>query len=218
MAYPTKMVIVSYEKPDFTSKVSQYTVLVNPEKYTQSFKIVYDTNGAPGSMNTPLKFTKMPPAELKFELLFDATGTIDGSPKDLAKEIATFQDVVYNYDGGIHEPRYLKLYWGKMSFGARLTSMTFNYTLFAPNGAPLRAKADVAFQNYEDPATIKKKEDKRSPDLTHKLVVKAGDTLPLLSFKVYGDTCHTIDLARVNKLVDFRHLRPGQALVFPPLD
>lgn len=218
MGNPTKMVIVSYEKSDFTSKVAQYTVLVNPEKYSQSYKITYDTNGAPGSMNTAMKFTKMPPSELKFELLFDATGAIDGSPTDLAAEIATFQSVVYDYDGAIHEPRYLKLYWGKMSFGARLTSLSFNYTLFAPSGAPLRAKADVTFQNYVDATTIKKQEDNRSPDLTHKLVTKAGDTLPLLSFKVYGDTCHYIDVARINKLVDFRHLRTGQTLIFPPLE
>jgi nucleoid-associated protein YgaU len=218
MAYPNKMVIVSYEKPDFTSKAAQYTVLVNPEKYSQSFSIDYDTSGAPGSMNTAMKFTKMPPSELKFELLFDATGVIDGSPTDLAAEIATFRSVVYDYDGEIHEPRYLKLYWGKMSFGARLTSMTFNYTLFAPNGAPLRAKADVSFKNYEDPASIKKKEDKKSPDLTRRIVVKAGDTLPLISYKLYGDTSHYIGLAEVNRLVDFRNLRTGQTLIAPPLE
>lgn len=217
MATPVKLVIVSYAKPDFSSKVGQFTVQVNPEKYTQTYRIDYDETGAPGSMNTALKFTRQPPAEMKFELLFDATGAIDDSPADLAAQISAFQTVVYDYDGSIHEPRYLKLYWGKMSFGARLTSLSINYTLFAPNGAPLRARADVAFANYVDPATIKKLEDKQSPDITHRVVVRAGDTLPLLSYRIYGDTCHTLDLARVNNLVDFRRLRPGSVLTFPPL-
>lgn len=218
MPNPAKMVIVSYTKPDFTAKAGQYTVQVNPEKYSQTYQIVYDTTAAQGSMNTALKFSRMPPAELKFELLFDATGAIDGSPTDLAAAITSFQQVVYNYDGSIHEPRYLKLYWGKMSFGARLTSMTFNYTLFAPNGAPLRARADVAFSNYENPQAIRKAEDNKSPDITHRITTTAGDSLPLLSYRVYGDTRYYIKLAEVNNLVDFRHLPTGLTLTFPPLD
>ncbi len=218
MAFPTKMVIVSYEKSDFTSKAGQYTVLVNPEKYTQTLQVTYDEHGAPGSKNTALKFSSMPPAELKFELLFDATGAIDGSPADLATEIANFQKVVYDYDGTIHEPRYLMLYWGKMKFGARLTSLSYNYTLFAANGAPLRAKADIAFKNYENPATIVKEEDQQSPDITHRVVISAGDSLPLLCYRIYGDTKYYIDVARANRLIDFRRLPVGQTLTFPPLE
>jgi phage tail protein X len=218
MANPTKMVIVSYTKPDFTSKAGQFTVQVNPEKYTQTYQIVYDSTAAQGSMNTSLKFSRMPPAELKFELLFDATGAIDGSPDDLAASISEFQDVVYNYDGSIHEPRYLKLYWGKMSFGARLTSMTFSYTLFAPSGAPLRARADVSFSNYESPLAIKQGEDNRSPDITHRVTTVAGDTLPLLAHRIYGDTRFYIKVAEANGLVDFRNLPSGTTLAFPPLD
>lgn len=218
MAVPTKMVIVSYTKSDFTGKAGQYTVLVNPEKYSQTLSVTYDEQGAPGSKNTALKFSKMPPAELKFELLFDATGAIDGSPTDLATEITNFQTVVYDYDGTVHEPRYLMLYWGKMKFGARLTALSYNYTLFAPNGAPLRAKADVTFKNYENPATIVKEEDRESPDITHRVVVNAGDSLPLLCYQIYGDTQYYIDVARANRLVDVRHLQVGQTLSFPPLD
>lgn len=217
MAFPTKMVIVSYTKPDFTGKAGQYTVLVNPEKYSQTLDVTYESTGAPGSKNSTLKFSKMPPAELKFELLFDATGAIENSPTDLATEIATFQKVVYDYDGTIHEPRYLMLYWGKMKFGARLTSLNYSYTLFAPNGAPLRAKADVSFKNYENPSTIVKEEDKQSPDITHHVVVTAGDTLPGLCYRVYNDTRFYLDVARHNRLVDFRRLRAGQLLTFPPL-
>jgi nucleoid-associated protein YgaU len=218
MAFPTKMVIVSYTNSDFTGNAGQYTVLVNPEKYSQTLQVTYDSNGAPGSKKTALKFTNMPPAELKFELVFDATGAIDGSPTDLAAEIMNFQKVVYEYDGTIHEPRYLMLYWGKMKFGARLTSLAYNYTLFASNGAPLRAKVDVGFKNYENPATIVKEEDMQSPDITHRVVITAGDSLPLLCYQIYGDTKYYIDVARANRLVDFRRLRTGQTLTFPPLD
>ena len=155
---------------------------------------------------------------MKFELLFDATGAIDNSPANLTDAISDFQQVVYNYDGAIHEPRYLKLYWGKLSFGARLTSLTLNYTLFAPNGTPLRARADVSFSCDQDPATIKRIEDNQSPDITHRVVTKGGDTLTGVSFNVYGDTKYYIQLAHLNGLVDFRRIPAGTVLMCPPLN
>jgi hypothetical protein len=214
---PSKMVIVAYEKSDFTGKVGQYSAQVNPEKYSQSFSISYDKQGAPGSMNTALKFSRMPPAELKFELLFDATGVLDGSPKELTAAIADFQKIVYSYDGSIHEPRYLQITWGTLSFGARLTALSLSYTLFSPEGKPLRARADVTFANYESTAAIKKKEDRQSPDITHLVTVGADDRLPLLSDSVYRDTSWYFDLARHNNLVGFRRLQPGRVLRFPRL-
>lgn len=217
MPNPAKMFIVGYEKSDYTGKVGQYTVQVNPEKYTQSFQIQYDRQGAAGSMNTPLKFNRMPPAEMKFELLFDATGALDGSPDDLAGTISDFMDIVYRYDGSIHEPRYLQVTWGKLTFGARLTSLSLNYTLFSPDGAPLRARADVTFMRYENAATISREEDRQSPDITHLVTVGANDRLPLLSYDIYRDTAWYYDLARRNDLIGFRRLRPGRTLTFPPL-
>ena len=145
----TKMVIVSYKNPDFTSETAKYVVRVNPEKYSQNFQIRYDSEGPPGSMNSTLKYERSIPAEMRFELLFDVTGAIMGSATDLAVEIEAFKKVVYDYEGMIHSPQYLRIYWGKMSFGARLSSLSITYTLFRANGEPLRARADAAFTNYE---------------------------------------------------------------------
>jgi len=212
------MVVVSYSDAEFRSQVARYEVRVNPEKYSQTFKIAYDSVPAIGSMNTALKFKAMPPIEMKFELLFDSTGVIEDSADSLADEIKQFQDVVYNYDGGIHQPRYLMLFWGKLGFGARLTSMSLNYTLFAPDGSPLRARADVSFSCYQSPATIKKLENKQSPDITHRVVTRAGDTLPALTHRIYGSVQYYTQVARFNRLVDFRHIPSGTTLLFPPID
>jgi nucleoid-associated protein YgaU len=110
------------------------------------------------------------------------------------------------------------LFWGSLAFSARLTDYSLTYTLFKPDGTPLRAKADVTFAHYQSPELISQLEDRQSPDITHHIVVKAGDTLPVLCERVYGDNRHYIDVARHNRLVDFRHLMPGRKLVFPPLD
>ena len=49
-------------------------------------------------------------------------------------------------------------------------------------------------------------------------MVKKGDTLPLLCFLIYGDSRHYLEVARANKLVNFRNLTVGEELSFPPFD
>jgi len=56
-----------------------------------------------------------------------------------------------------------------------------------------------------------------SPDLTHVVEVKEGDTLPLLCYRVYKDCSYYPQVAKANNLTDFRHLKPGTKLSFPPL-
>jgi nucleoid-associated protein YgaU len=61
-------------------------------------------------------------------------------------------------------------------------------------------------------------ENKSSPDLTHVRVVKAGDTLPLLTKAIYGSSRDYLRVAEHNGLDNFRDLTPGRRLVFPPLE
>lgn len=215
---PTKLYIVAYSDPQFKTEAGEYSVRVNPEKYSQTFKIHYDTQAASGAANSPAKFSRVAPTEMRFELLFDATGAIAGSPDDLNAEINAFKNIVYRYDGKIHEPRYLGLFWGKLRFGARLTSLTFTYTLFTPAGRPLRAKADAAFVGYEDSVTSSRRADLQSPDITHQVETRAGDTLSALAYKIYGDTRYVRQVARHNRLLSYRQLPSGLTLEFPPLD
>jgi nucleoid-associated protein YgaU len=216
---PTKLIIYAYSDSAMSksSQVGQYTVRVNPEKYTQSFAAVYNQSGAAGSSNVPLKFDHQRPSTIKFELVFDATGAIPGSATNLTSEINSFLGVVWRYQGSIHEPFYLKLYWGDLTFGARLTELSLSYTLFRPDGTPLRARGDVTFTNYVDPATLAKQEKKKSADLTHIRQVVAGDTLPALCGKIYGRPELYPLVARHNKLRHFRRLEPGTQIVFPPI-
>lgn len=212
-----RMVIKAFSDPKLTRSAGSYTVRVNPEKYSQSFEVNYNDRPALGSMNTSLRFANMAPAKLNFELVFDATGAIPGSAKDLAKEIDAFLKVVYNYDGAIHEPHYLRLIWGKLNFSARLTSLDLQYTLFSPAGAPLRARATVSFSNFVDPATIAKLEDRQSADLTRQWLVRKGDTLPSISQTLYGHPGMYMKLARANGLTSTRELAEGTRLRCPPM-
>ena len=48
--------------------------------------------------------------------------------------------------------------------------------------------------------------------------VKKGDTLPLMCFKIYGDSKYYVQVAAVNRLSDFRNLQVGNEIFFPPFD
>ena len=59
--------------------------------------------------------------------------------------------------------------------------------------------------------------NRKSADLTHVVEVRAGDTLPLLCYRIYRDSHYYTQVARLNNITDFRDIKPGTKLFFPPL-
>ena len=70
--------------------------------------------------------------------------------------------------------------------------------------------------NSDDKTRVALAQD-HSPDLTHVRLVKAGDTLPAMCFKIYGDPRFYLEVARANGLDNFAKLVPGTRVFFPPL-
>ena len=98
-----------------------------------------------------------------------------------------------------------------------METMSTTYTLFKPSGYPLRAKVALSFVEAVSKAESELLSNRSSPDLTHLIEVRDGDTLPLLCKSIYGDPGYYLDIARFNNLTDFRNLKPGTKLSFPPL-
>ncbi|NOR75025.1 MAG: LysM peptidoglycan-binding domain-containing protein, partial [Draconibacterium sp.] len=61
-------------------------------------------------------------------------------------------------------------------------------------------------------------ENNSSPDLTHVIIVKEGDTLPLMAFSIYGDPKYYLEVAKANSITNFRKLKVGQQIFFPPIN
>jgi len=212
------LTIKGYEDCKFQQEAGTYQVLINPEKYAENRTVEYSRQQAQGEPGTSVRYTKSPPAQISFELIFDATGVVDPKRTDLAKEIKQFKDLAYEYNGNIHSTNYLKLNWGNnLTFQCRLESLNLEYTLFAPSGKPLRATAKVSFIEYQSPKQIQNKAQNSSPDMTHLITVVAGDTLPALCHRVYGTAAFFTHVALFNKLFNYRNLTPGTTLQFPPL-
>ncbi|MCC2545351.1 LysM peptidoglycan-binding domain-containing protein [Hymenobacter sp. BT175] len=212
-----KMTIQAYEDEKFSTKGARYDVFLNPESFSHTHSVTYSKTQKPGAAGGSPKFTHANPDTVSFALHFDGTGVIDSTRTDVAAEIKQLQNVVLDYQGKIHAPYYLKLIWGSFLFNCRLTKFDVSYTMFRPDGSPLRAKVQLGFVGFIDAGTLAKQEDKQSSDLSHRYQVKAGDTLPVLCNRIYGKPDYYLQVARQNNLVHFRRLEPGSYIVFPPL-
>ncbi|MBC6989581.1 MULTISPECIES: CIS tube protein [Hymenobacter] len=207
--------------PEAIQNDAYFEALINPETYTLDYKLKFSESGqGQGTSGKQLKYEYTEPEEITFEFLFDNTGIIDGQPREnIADDLKRLKQILIEYKGDSHEPRHFKLVWGQNSiFKGRVTELSITYKLFNPDGSPIRAVARVKFKSSIEEQIRAAKEDKKSPDLTHIRQVKAGDTLPLLCYRIYGDARYYLQVAAANGLGNFRYLKPGQDLVFPPID
>lgn len=207
------------QRPD--QQVDVFEVFINPENYTQEYKIEYNQEQGSGTSASPQPFTRMPPQEMAFDFLFDRTGALPFSPpmpRGVMHDIEKLKKMTYDFNGDIHRPPYLFIVWGELKFKCVLSSLNIQFKLFRSDGTPIRAVVRGTFKQFMDEQQRQQEENTSSPDLTHIRVAKAGDTLPLLSYQIYGDPKYYPEVARANGLSFFQKLAPGTQLVFPPLE
>ena len=142
--------------------------------------------------------------------------------KDWVKELT---DMMYSMEGSTHMPRYLLLKWGEMAMGDSksgafygvLEEMDITYNIVGTDGQPLAAEVTCTFVESLAPKALEKKEGKNSPDLTHIRQINVGDSLAHKTWEIYKDPAYMIAVAKANGLDNFRRLKPGDSLVFPPI-
>jgi nucleoid-associated protein YgaU len=119
-------------------------------------------------------------------------------------------------------PPFVKFEWGNIKlFTAVVTKVDVTFTRFAPDGTPIRAKADVDFlQNdlllsddiipFQNPTS---RTDGRKTRIVH-----AGDRIDQIAFEEYQDSRYWRNIAEANNLDDPFQLTDGQLLVIPNID
>jgi hypothetical protein len=230
-----KLRIKAFRDEQFSEEISngEFKSLLNPEKYTFRYKIDLNNDQASGTSSSAPRFSKVPPEDLELDFVFDRTGVIVdyGSPaaseddkvfKDegsgIIDDIETFQRVVFDYNGDEHRPNYLIISWGTLLFKGTLSEMNIIYKLFKSDGLPLRATVHAKFKGFVEDNLRVAMENNSSPDLTHVRIVNQGDTLPLMTHRIYGDSKYYLEVARVNQITNFRKLKVGQQIYFPPIE
>ena len=213
-----KMSIIAYTSNKYSGTGSgKCSVSIKPSSYSHEHKVSYNEDVPVGAPGTPLMFKGTSPETISVEINFDATGVIDNNIVLVKTQLDDFKKVCFNYNGNIHEPNYLMVSWGSLVFKCKLTSLKIEYTLFRKDGTALRAKASCSFTQALDASTIAKTANNKSPDLTHLIMVKQGDTLPIICNNVYGDPSYYMEVAKFNNIINFRNLVPGTKLYLPPI-
>lgn len=198
-----------------------FEVMLNSQEYTTSKQIKYRRNRTPGNIGSDSKFQYMQPMTYEFKFLIDGSGAIrkeDGTPYDsVHDQLKKLKGITFKYKGSSHAPNYLYIVWSDLSFYGVTTDFSTKYILFTPEGKPLRAEVTLKISEFfskEEEVNLK---NQQSPDMTHIIHTKAGDTLPLLCNRIYNDSSYYMEVAKFNNLMNFRKLKPGTKLLFPPL-
>lgn len=213
----TKLKFVAYSDPEYSSQIGEYDVLINPEGLKDKKSQEYSTsNSTNGSSAQTVTYKGVGSSDFDLQLFFDGTGII--STEKVEDQINEFKNLAYNFNGDIHEPNYLRVYWGTQSlFQGRLKTWNINHKLIDLDGSPMRSELSISLVSSVSANKKALEEKKNSSDLTHVRTVMDGDTLPLMCHKIYGDSTYYVKVARENNLINFRELKPGDQIVFPPV-
>lgn len=231
----TKLEIKAYSDEQFNNEIAngEFRALLNPEKYVFRYKVEQNNQQASGTSSSSPRYNRTPPEDLELEFIFDRTGVLInyGEPATssddalsvdegvgVADDVDLFKRVVFDYNGNEHRPNYLIISWGALLFKGVLTQMDITFKLFKADGTPLRAIATAKFKGFIEDNLRVAIENNSSPDLTHVRVVQEGDTLPLMTHRIYGDSKYYLEVAKANRLSNFRMLKVGQKIFFPPIE
>lgn len=217
---------------DFFTQKHTFEVMFNPESYSFTYKNEYQRAQGINTAGRTARYSLTKTRELSLKIILDDTsfssGLLSGVSsslvttkiipfKDIHDRVELFLDLTARMEGDIHEPPYLRLEWGDLFFDCRLESVTVNYTLFNRSGKAIRAELDTVFIEDLNPDKLNALYRKSSPDLTHQRTVRAGDKLTLMTDEIYGSPSYYLRVAQANKLNNFRQLRSGKTLSFPPI-
>jgi hypothetical protein len=214
------MKITGYTDEQFQTAFagSPYSVMINPDAIKWQRSVEYNEQQAANTSSASQKYKSTPSDKVNFDIVIDCTGIVDAKRTDMATEIQALETIVFTYNGQIHRPNFVKIQWGKdITFKGVLTSFDISYSLFKPDGSPLRAKISLSFSQYISPQTVQELDKPQSPDVSHLVTVTAGMTLPQLCQQVWHNEAYYIQVARFNDLNKFRNLEGGKKLLFPPL-
>lgn len=195
-----------------------FIAMFNPESFAINEQIDWTAQCPPGNQGSDYEYNRTKPRKFTIEFTLDGTGVnTNGIKIPVVAQIALFRAATTGVRGSLHRPDFLLVQYGTFINTCILNSSTVTYTMFDMFGLPIRAKVSASFTER----TVKTLSDilgmLSSPDLTHTIVVKEGDTLPLLTYNTYNNQTYYLQVARVNKLKNFRKLKPGTSLIFPPV-
>ena len=118
-------------------------------------------------------------------------------------------------DSDLHAPPVCLFIWGAFIFQCIIERVSKRFTMFLPEGIPVRATLNVTLKEYREVEVQVKEISFHSADLTKRWVVTQMDSLWSVAANEYGDPTDWRRIARANNIDNPRLLQPGQELVIP---
>jgi nucleoid-associated protein YgaU len=192
----------------------------NPTEYTLAKGAQIAEIAIPGIDSPVLQFIRGQNETLKLELFFDTTQDgMDEGATDVRTLTNSFYQLV-KMQPKTHAPPRVRLSWGEgLSFKAIVESIDQKFTLFSPNGVPLRATLSVSLREYKTLEEQLAELNLQTSDHTRVHTVVANETLASIANVEYGDAREWRRIAEANSDIDNPIEPPiGRELVIPNVD
>jgi len=222
-------------KPNGATDGAPFPVQFNPTEYTLTKGAHIAEVPIPGLDSPILQFVRGQTETMTLDLFFDTTEDGMGAGATaVTKKTDKFYQLI-KIDQDTHAPPILRFLWGKEGFaGAGFTdkwssqsrtngfeciveSVKQRFTLFSPEGLPLRATLSVTLREFVNLNDQINRIGFHSPDRTHTHVVQRGDTLAKIAAATYDDPTQWRAIADHNRLFNPLDLMPGTILEVPPI-
>lgn len=207
-------------KLDKSGSPTQETVVChfNPKEFHVKKAISWVRQRSIGGDTPTMTFAGGDTQDMTIELLFDSTDTgsdVRDSYETLLT-IAAIDTQRKNAKTKKSEPASCQFQWGKLlSFNAVIKQIDQRFTMFKPDGTPVRATVTVTFSQIGGTTKGQNPTTRIEPRRTW--VVREGERLDLIAFEEYGDAAQWHHIAEVNNLANPRELKSGQILMLTPL-
>ena len=192
--------------------------MFNPFEYTVTKQNTYEDKSHNRSSVPQVEFKKAGAQTLKLNLMFD-TYEQGEDVSLITNKLWKFMDPKTRESGNSNRkvpPPDVAFEWGVFRFVAVITQMTQKFTLFQPDGTPVRANVDVTFTQHRDVEDYPNQNPTSGGgDIEKVRRVIAGERLDTIAYEVYGDATKWRLIAERNGLRDPLALRPGQVLTIP---
>jgi nucleoid-associated protein YgaU len=208
----------------------------NPKEYTVAKQNQWKIDPVTGTSLPTAQFGGGQGQKLQLDLLFDATDKDNGDVRTVTDKLFHAMEAQSQFATGTNSarPPTIEFEWGMTStFKAVADSLSVQFTLFRPDGVPIRAQAKLSLIQVAravGKSTQKSGGNSRTPGSApgtnpttrgiaglRSHVVRDGDSLQAIAFASFGDPTLWRRIALANDIDDPMRLRRGTILSIPTL-
>lgn len=200
--------------------------LFNPKEFSVEKSNQFAEVNIPGLSAPVLQFVRGNARSVSMDLFFDTY--------EEGTDVRLFTDRITGWDAGsmfsnlpgaakglmdidseLHAPPVCLFIWGAFLFQCIIERVSKRFTMFLPEGIPVRATLSVTLKEYREVDIQVKELDLHSPDVTKRWIVKQGESLWSIAVSEFGDPEDWRLIADANDIDNPRVIEPGTDLVIP---